>query len=389
VLSDVTNIIRPKRSHNSRFTLDENGRRHYQKKIKLFSGIKVRHAIFHKNLVAGNIIKSSASSDASSSIACTSSESKNVLNALNLDSGHDLTQLEIELLKLIDFSKIEIPPHVQRLVQATETPDYKTVRNSELLDLPPGKSRSSVLTDYIEDPEIQDCLLKNGLYDSQNLKHIGFDYYHHGYRHELNDNLETAFYAPESEQFVQVLEHLKSNTHLQRYAIKEFERGKPYSEEEYNYRNEDPVGPPDEVLQEFELPDGTNLVARPEDASEKKSMLEWLIQSAYLLLGKEYYLYTISSKRNLVVAYMMPARHVRMLKRAFQFRFALTDYSLNIVWPIMLQHYYKRISHLRKKKHTENMKTQIIKTKKNKRSHESESESENNDTTSKKSKRTH
>jgi hypothetical protein len=77
------------------------------------------------------------------------------------------------------------------------------------------------------------------------LKHIGFDYYHHGYRHELNDNLEAAYYAPESEQFVQVIEYLKINSPPKICVIKDFERGKPYSEEEFNYRDENQVCPPD------------------------------------------------------------------------------------------------------------------------------------------------
>jgi hypothetical protein len=110
-------LKKSKKNSITRYDIDENGRRKNLKKKRVYSGIKVRHALFHKHLVDGNLIKSSASCDASSSIPCTSSESKNVLNALNLDSGHDFTPLEIELLKLIDLANIEIPPHVQRLVQ--------------------------------------------------------------------------------------------------------------------------------------------------------------------------------------------------------------------------------------------------------------------------------
>ena len=114
---------------------------------------------------------------------------------------------------------------------------------------------------------------------------------------------------------------MKCSTPEQKLAIAQFERGKPYSDLEFEYQELHRLPQPDDVLQEFELPSGVNLVARNEDKGEKHSLLEWFIESTYLLLGDEYYFYSISSCIGRVQAYLMPAHQIRMLRRAFQYRF--------------------------------------------------------------------
>ncbi len=94
---------------------------------------------------------------------------------------------------------------------------------------------------------------------------------------------------------------MKCSTPEQKLAIAQFERGKPYSDLEFEYQLHR-LPQPDDVLQEFELPSGVNLVARNEDKGEKLFLLS-------------------SSCIGRVQAYLMPAHQIRMLRRAFQYRF--------------------------------------------------------------------
>ncbi len=65
---------------------------------------------------------------------------------------------------------------------------------------------------------------------------------------------------------------MKCSTPEQKLAIAQFERGKPYSDLEFEYQLHR-LPQPDDVLQEFELPSGVNLVARNEDKGEKLFLL--------------------------------------------------------------------------------------------------------------------